>query len=468
MPLLPLVDINLFNELPWEPRDTFYDEYEGDYIPATMWHPPEGVVTGNQYEATFTKTFQDVDGVPMEAKVHVHWAIEAVPDEEGYAEYELSLLECEVLTPINFQFVEDYGTPKFYVYDEEEMADTGEFWCEDLTYEKFLYDAADKIESEQDRRRRENLERIKREQEQQQKTSRYAVDGPHTLPFSEPYPAFTSHGRKAKEYQMSTRNARLGRRRVARDYQSKDYRKHTRSRSGYPEDQTISIWIADLAAYNAGRLKGEWVELPMDEDELSAIIDKHSRNRTQDWAIFDYEAPFPISEYDSPEALNRFMEEVNDAGVPLCIVAAALDQGVTDMAGAIEAAEEAQAIYASRDYRDLSYAYIEDYGDIENAVSSPEFYFDYEGYGRAIRQSDESVLDSSNPDEARILARYETMSDSEVGEEAVDDQGGVERLDLETIAEHFDHEAHGRDLEINYNYTFVKCADGDELWIRFD
>lgn len=35
------------------------------------------------------------------------------------------------------------------------------------------------------------------------------------------------------------------------------------------EGNTVEIYITDLAAYNNGHLIGEWVSLPMDEDDLN-------------------------------------------------------------------------------------------------------------------------------------------------------------------------------------------------------
>jgi len=79
---------------------------------------------------------------------------------------------------------------------------------------------------------------------------------------------------------------------------------------------TINIYVANLAAYNDGVLKGEWFTLPtsmrdifdtiFDEDEL----DEHG-HPYGDWAIHDYEAAFEISEYESIDKLNEIAEIFN-------------------------------------------------------------------------------------------------------------------------------------------------------------
>lgn len=52
--------------------------------------------------------------------------------------------------------------------------------------------------------------------------------------------------------------------------------------------ETPRVWIADLAAYNDGRLVGEWVDAT-DPDALAAAVDKYGHHGRSDWAIFDHE-----------------------------------------------------------------------------------------------------------------------------------------------------------------------------------
>lgn len=108
------------------------------------------------------------------------------------------------------------------------------------------------------------------------------------------------------------------------------------------QNNNIEIYVANLAAYNAGILKGEWFRLPMrmeeiffaifDEDELDDKGAPHS-----DWAIHDYVAPFRIHEMDDIEDLNEIAErfetlsddevktvgEIYDAGIAVSLMDAA-------------------------------------------------------------------------------------------------------------------------------------------------
>ncbi|QNL30611.1 ArdA-like antirestriction protein [Gordonia phage SpeedDemon] len=90
-----------------------------------------------------------------------------------------------------------------------------------------------------------------------------------------------------------------------------------------------SIWIADLAAYNAGHLVGEWVELDADTDaedvyakikEICARGDELLRKLNEwsgpheEFAIHDYEGfgPIKIGEYDPISAVMAHVERMGD------------------------------------------------------------------------------------------------------------------------------------------------------------
>lgn len=72
------------------------------------------------------------------------------------------------------------------------------------------------------------------------------------------------------------------------------------------------IYIADLNAYNSGFLKGDWIELPTDKEEIEEVIRKHTNNFNTDYAIHDYELPFKIGEYDDPFKINELIELIEE------------------------------------------------------------------------------------------------------------------------------------------------------------
>lgn len=72
------------------------------------------------------------------------------------------------------------------------------------------------------------------------------------------------------------------------------------------------VYVADLEAYNSGVLKGEWIDLPMDEEELNEVLARHSNNFNTDWAIHDYENELglTIHEYANIYELNELAESL--------------------------------------------------------------------------------------------------------------------------------------------------------------
>ncbi|MEG1008726.1 MAG: antirestriction protein ArdA [Clostridia bacterium] len=72
------------------------------------------------------------------------------------------------------------------------------------------------------------------------------------------------------------------------------------------------IYIADLNAYNSGFLKGDWIELPTEKEEIEEIIKRHTNNGQTDFAIHDYELDFEISEYDDPFKINELVEMLEE------------------------------------------------------------------------------------------------------------------------------------------------------------
>ena len=73
----------------------------------------------------------------------------------------------------------------------------------------------------------------------------------------------------------------------------------------------VRVYLTNLAQYNAGRLIGKWLELPLTEDELKQAF-KDVLGSDEEYFITDYEAPFRIEEYDNLTELNTFVEQLNE------------------------------------------------------------------------------------------------------------------------------------------------------------
>ena len=72
----------------------------------------------------------------------------------------------------------------------------------------------------------------------------------------------------------------------------------------------MKIFITNLAKYNEGLIKGEWISLPMDEMKLQSKI-KNILKSDEEFFISDYEAPITINEYDNISELNEFAEKLD-------------------------------------------------------------------------------------------------------------------------------------------------------------
>lgn len=129
---------------------------------------------------------------------------------------------------------------------------------------------------------------------------------------------------------------------------------------------TLDIYITDLGAYNEGRLKGEWVSLPIDEDELKEIVSRYG----EETFITDYSCDldlFDVYEYDDPFKLNELAAKVADA----------VDEHGQDTVEAVFAALEGESIETVLDILDQGrYSILWDVDDEEDLG----YALVYEGY----------------------------------------------------------------------------------------
>lgn len=76
----------------------------------------------------------------------------------------------------------------------------------------------------------------------------------------------------------------------------------------------IRAHISNLGAYTRGKLRGKWLEMPMDKVELTSTIEEvlDTIYRDEEYFLTDYEAPFSIGEYENIYALNELAEEIEE------------------------------------------------------------------------------------------------------------------------------------------------------------
>jgi hypothetical protein len=156
----------------------------------------------------------------------------------------------------------------------------------------------------------------------------------------------------------------------------------------------MEIYITDLAAYNNGYLIGEWVALPMDEDNLRAKIreilstgakacedDEH-----EEIFITDYECDFlEIGEYADPFQLNEIAEQTeNLSDYEVKAVKFLLKNYlVKDFEEAMEKYEDV-IIHEDASMEDLAYEFVNECYGIDSLPSIIANNIDYEKIGREL------------------------------------------------------------------------------------
>jgi antirestriction protein len=94
----------------------------------------------------------------------------------------------------------------------------------------------------------------------------------------------------------------------------------------------LKVYLTDLAAYNKGTLFGEWVTLPLDEEELSTAVDKVLRGgeaicaieygyeKHEEYFLTDYEWDeqielFDVDEYVNLSQLNKELQSIDGVSI---------------------------------------------------------------------------------------------------------------------------------------------------------
>jgi antirestriction protein len=201
---------------------------------------------------------------------------------------------------------------------------------------------------------------------------------------------------------------------------------------------TPRIYVANLAAYNSGRLKGKWIEPSTDADELAEqIADAIGGNVDRDeWAFHDYDA-FPDMgenpDLDDVAAMVELLEEH-----PYAIVKAAMsfvwNNDRQDIDSLKEWLDDGYGIYESK--RDYVEQLVDDMGGPSKlGKQAIDSCFDYDAFGHDLS------IDADEEDRER----YEGMSDEEIGMQHMDDVYG-DKIPADLADRYFDYDAYARDV----------------------
>lgn len=143
----------------------------------------------------------------------------------------------------------------------------------------------------------------------------------------------------------------------------------------------IQIYVADLAAYNAGYLHGVWIDATLDPDDIQEAINKMlvdgPTQDAEEWAIHDYEGfeGVSISEYEGLKSAHEkavFIEEHGALG------GAVLEHWCGNLAQACLALEESYH-GEHESVADYAQQLTEETSEVSDQLA---FYIDYEKMGR--------------------------------------------------------------------------------------
>jgi len=157
----------------------------------------------------------------------------------------------------------------------------------------------------------------------------------------------------------------------------------------------LKIYLTNLGKYNEGELIGEWVNLPVSDDDLEAVKKRigisdepnENGNYYEEWFITDYETDIhglKVGEYDDLDELNELADELENLDSDqLQAIKAFLEDGST-FNEALEGVQDGNyRIYTGcATMTDVAMEVVEECGMLENVPENVARYFDYEAFGR--------------------------------------------------------------------------------------
>lgn len=140
-------------------------------------------------------------------------------------------------------------------------------------------------------------------------------------------------------------------------------------------------FITNLGKYNEGYLIGEWIEFPIDDEELEQVFERIGINEEYEEYFFtDWECDFDtgFGEYLSVERVNELAEQLENADAD--IIQAYIEATGYSLAEALDKVDCYEVMfYHNMSLEDVAEQIIEEHYDL------PDFalrYFDYEAFAR--------------------------------------------------------------------------------------
>ena len=146
------------------------------------------------------------------------------------------------------------------------------------------------------------------------------------------------------------------------------------------------IYVACLAAYNSGRLHGEWIDANQDPEEIQAdveeMLERSPEPDAEEWAIHDFEgfSSLRLDEHADLEYVSKLAEFIDDVG-PIAAELVAHSDSESTIEDIVERYEETQlGVWDS--LVEWAEDYLDDTGDLAGLPENLKHYFDYEAFAR--------------------------------------------------------------------------------------
>lgn len=140
------------------------------------------------------------------------------------------------------------------------------------------------------------------------------------------------------------------------------------------------IYLTNLAKYNEGTLKGKWLDLPLDDEELSSEV-RSVLGKDEEYFITDYEAPFNLDEYENINNLNDLasrLDELDEHDAEKVVYL--LEHIGLDRGDALKQYEDAD-FYPNMTLSDVAEEMVDD-GLLGKIPENIKHYLDFEKLGR--------------------------------------------------------------------------------------
>ena len=148
----------------------------------------------------------------------------------------------------------------------------------------------------------------------------------------------------------------------------------------------MRIYLTNLGKYNEGYLIGEWVDLPISNEELQKVLDRIGINEEyEEYFITDSETDLDgieIGEYSNLDDLNEMaetLESLDDDEKE--VVDAIMSEGYS-LEEALEKKDDCMVYCDCSDMEDVAREYAEQTGLLDSIPENLQSYFDFESYGR--------------------------------------------------------------------------------------